>query len=451
MTKITVKEALFGQKGPVQVQGWIRTKRESKEIVFLEINDGSCQKNLQAVIEKGQGDLDQLLPGFSTGAGVSLEGKLNQSPGNKQSWELLVQKAKIYGPASEDFPLQKKRHSFEFLREIAHLRPRSNTFGAINRVRNTLSMAVHGFFQTMGYYWVHTPIITSSDAEGAGSLFKVTTLDQPGSGDEDFFGQKTHLTVSGQLNAEALACSMGRVYTFGPTFRAENSHTSRHLSEFWMVEPETAFCEIKENMDLAEDFIRFLVQEVLEKNPEEMSFFDQWIEKGLIQSLEKLKESTFQRLTYTEALGLLKQAKTDFQYPLSWGLDLQSEHERYLCEEILQGPVILTDYPKDIKAFYMKGNEDGKTVKAMDVLVPRLGEIIGGSQREEDLGKLEKRMRELSMEPKDYSWYLDLRRFGSVPHSGFGLGFERMIQYITGMQNIRDVIPFPRTPGKIQF
>jgi asparaginyl-tRNA synthetase len=374
--------------------------------------------------------------------------------GKNQTVELAVTELELVGPApAEEYPLQKKRHSFEFLREIAHLRPRTNTFGAIARVRNHLSYAIHRFFQEREFLYVHTPVITASDAEGAGELFRVTTLEANAPADyaQDFFGRQAFLTVSGQLNAEIYASALDRVYTFGPTFRAENSHTTRHLSEFWMVEPEIAFCDIHCNMDLAEEFIRSLIAGLLAECEEDMAFFDLRIEKGLIESLRSVAESSFQRITYTEAVEALEGSGRDFEYPVSWGADLQSEHEKFLTEEAYKRPLIVTDYPRDIKAFYMKQNDDGRTVRGMDVLVPRLGEIIGGSQREEDLGALERRIEELGLNRDDYWWYLDLRRFGTVPHSGFGLGLERFVQYCTGMQNIRDVIPFPRTPGSASF
>jgi asparaginyl-tRNA synthetase len=453
MEEYSVKAALSskGEKHQVYVQGWVRTKRESKGVVFLELNDGSCQKNLQCVAELQGRHWEEELARLGTGAGIRVLGNLLPSPGKGQNYELQISELLVFGLAGEDYPMQKKRHGFEFLREIAHLRPRTNTFGAIGRIRNSLSMAVHNFFQEKGFYWVHTPIITSSDAEGAGQMFRVTTLNGKEDPSEDFFGQKTHLTVSGQLAGETYALAMGKIYTFGPTFRAENSHTSRHLSEFWMIEPEMAFTDLEGNMDLAEEFIVTLIKSILEKNPDEMEFFNQWVEKGIKEKLENLLQKRFKRIPYSEAISLLKEAKTNFEFPVEWGIDLQSEHERYLTDEIFKGPVILFDYPKDIKAFYMKQNDDKKTVAAMDVLVPRLGEIIGGSQREDDLAKLSQRMEEMGLDQKEYDWYLDLRRFGSVPHSGFGLGFERLIQYVTGMQNIRDVIPFPRTPGSIKF
>lgn len=445
---------------PVTVHGWVRTKRDTKNICFFELNDGSSLGNLQVTIDKGTTDLETEIAEMQTGSSVSATGKLVESPGKGQKVELLCTTLDIIGRSPSDtYPLQKKRHSFEFLREIAHLRPRTNTFGAISRVRNALSTAVHTFFQERGFLCIHTPIITASDAEGAGEMFRVTTLDlnearrtpEKVLDSDDFFGKPAYLTVSGQLNAEVYATALERVYTFGPTFRAENSNTSRHLAEFWMIEPEMAFCDLQCNMDLARDFIVYLLREVLSKCSEDMEFFDLRILPGLLESLEKVISTDFSHLTYTETISALEKSGTSFEFPVSWGIDLQSEHEKYLTEQYVNGPVIVTDYPREIKAFYMKQNDDGKTVRAMDVLVPRLGEIIGGSQREDDYKRLSTRMKELGMDPELYWWYLDLRRFGSVPHSGFGLGFERLVQYVTGMQNIRDVIPFPRAVGTADF
>ncbi|MFW6355367.1 MAG: asparagine--tRNA ligase [Spirochaetota bacterium] len=459
--RVRVREALEMQPGAqsVTVAGWVRTKRTGKSVTFLEINDGSCLSNVQAIVDA---DLAKAVEPVTTGSSVIVTGSLVESMGKNQKVEISVSALELVGTASgEEYPLQKKRHSFEFLREIAHLRPRTNTFGAIARVRNHLSFAIHRFFQERGFLYVHTPLITASDAEGAGRLFQVTTLDldaiargTSGKGVDygrDFFGRRAYLTVSGQLNAETYASALDRVYTFGPTFRAENSNTTRHLAEFWMIEPEVAFCDIDCNMDLAEEFIKQLISGLLTECEEDMDFFDLRIEKGLIESLRSVAESTFHRITYTEAIEALAGSGREFEFPVSWGADLQSEHEKFLTEEVYKRPVIVTDYPRDIKAFYMKQNEDGKTVRGMDVLVPRLGEIIGGSQREEDRAALERRITEIGLEPDDYWWYLDLRRYGTVPHSGFGLGFERFIQYCTGMQNIRDVIPFPRTPGNAAF
>ena len=444
----------------ITVSGWIRTKRDSKSVCFLEINDGSCLSNLQAVLDKNELADPAELERAHTGASVIVSGTLQESPGKNQSVELVASALEVIGEAPpETYPLQKKRHSFEFLREIAHLRPRTNTFGAIARVRNAMSYAIHRFFQDRGFLYIHTPIISTSNAEGAGEMFQVTTLPlediSKGKGgvnyEEDFFGRKATLTVSGQLEAEVYALALSDVYTFGPTFRAENSNTARHLAEFWMIEPEMAFCDINCNMDLAEEFLKYILSQVLENCNEEMEFFDKWIQKGLIGSLESVIESQFLRLTYGEAIDRLEKAERDFEFPVGWGTDLQSEHEKYLTEEVFKKPVMVTDYPKEIKAFYMKLNADGRTVRALDVLVPRLGEIIGGSERESDLAVLESRIEELGLNRNDYWWYLDLRRYGTVPHSGFGLGFERLIQYVTGMQNIRDVIPFPRTVKNADF
>ncbi|MFW6293808.1 MAG: asparagine--tRNA ligase [Spirochaetota bacterium] len=445
----------------VVVAGWVRTKRTGKSVTFLEINDGSCMGNIQAIVDESNAELAAVAAPVTTGSSVIITGTLVESMGKNQNVEISVVALELVGPSpGDEYPLQKKRHSFEFLREIAHLRPRTNTFGAVARVRSYLSYAIHRFYQERGFLYVHTPVITASDAEGAGRLFQVTTLDLEGLGrsaatevdyGRDFFGKRAFLTVSGQLNAEIYASALDRVYTFGPTFRAENSNTTRHLAEFWMIEPEIAFCDIDCNMDLAEEFIKALITGLLSECEEDMGFFDLRIEKGLIESLRSVAESTFTRITYTEAVEALTKTDATFEFPVSWGIDLQSEHEKFLTEQIYKRPVIVTDYPRDIKAFYMKQNDDGKTVRGMDVLVPRLGEIIGGSQREESLDALERRIAELGLNREDYWWYLDLRRFGTVPHSGFGLGFERFIQYCTGMQNIRDVIPFPRTPGSAAF
>jgi asparaginyl-tRNA synthetase len=439
----------------VTVEGWVRTKRESKNLVFFEVNDGSCLSNLQVIIDKDSGLFGQELESVQTGASVRVAGSIVESPGKNQRVEMAGTTVAVIGPSpAEEYPLQKKRHSFEFLREIAHLRPRTNTFGAVARVRNTLSYAIHRFYQERGFVWVHTPIITASDAEGAGEMFRVTTLPMGKSEiDEadDFFGRPAYLTVSGQLNAEIYASAMERVYTFGPTFRAENSNTARHLAEFWMIEPEMAFCDLDCNMDLAEEFIKYILHAVLEEQKEDIEFFNLRIEKGLIDSLQAVMEADFTRVTYTEAMRELEASGRDFEFPVSWGSDLQSEHEKFLTQEVYKGPVIVTDYPKDIKAFYMLLNDDEKTVRAMDILVPRLGEIVGGSQREHRLDVLTRRIGEMGLRKEDYWWYLELRKFGTVPHSGFGLGFERLIQYVTGMQNIRDVIPFPRAVKSALF
>ena len=461
--KISVAQARLPESvgREVIVQGWVRTRRDSKAgFSFLEINDGSSFGNVQVIADSGlenyATDVKRLAPGCS----VTVAGLVRESPGQGQATEIVAERIQIHGAAdAETYPLQKKRHSFEFLRTIAHLRPRTNTFGAVARVRNAASLAIHRFLQEEGFLYVHTPIITASDCEGAGELFQVTTLnlDDPprreGKVDfsQDFFDRPSFLTVSGQLEAEALACALGKVYTFGPTFRAEDSNTSRHLAEFWMVEPEMAFFELADNMDLAERLLKRILQEVLERCPEDMQFFNQRIDTTTIATLQRVLESEFVRLSYTEAVGILSRSNQQFEFPVSWGKDLQSEHERYLTEKEFQRPVILCDYPRTIKPFYMRVNDDGRTVRAMDVLVPKVGEVIGGSQREERLDVLEERMAEQGLVPEQYWWYVDLRRFGTVPHSGFGLGLERLIQFLTGMANIRDVIPFPRTPGNAEF
>lgn len=442
--------------GPVTTGGWIRTKRESKNICFLELNDGSSMESLQVVLDQTARDWAPLLGNLTTGACIGVQGLLRASPAAGQTWELLAENVDIQGPAGSDYPLQKKRHTMEFLREIAHLRPRTNTFGAVARVRNALAFAIHDYFQKLGFLYVHTPVITANDCEGAGQMFQVTTLPLDklkGEPDytKDFFGKKAHLTVSGQLNGECYATALGAIYTFGPTFRAENSNTTRHLAEFWMVEPEVSFLDIEGNMDLAEDFLKSLFTTVLDRCAQDLAFFDQFVQKDLISTLKTVIEKPFTRITYTHAVEILQHSGRAFEYPVSWGMDLQSEHEKFLTDEHFHGPVIVTGYPKEIKAFYMKLNADGKTVRAMDVLVPRLGEIIGGSQREESLEKLTARLEEMKLSHEDYAWYLDLRRYGSVVHSGFGLGFERLVQYVTGMGNIRDVIPFPRTVGSASF
>jgi asparaginyl-tRNA synthetase len=462
MNKLRVTEILASSQAGtrISVPGWVRTKRETKNICFLEINDGSCLANLQAVVDTAKLADPTVLDRISTGASVEVTGVLAASPGAKQRIELAADEVRVIGEAPADrYPLQKKRHSFEYLREIAHLRPRTNTFGAVTRVRNSMAFAIHRFFQERGFLYVHTPIITTSDAEGAGDMFQVTTLPLEelaklgGNVDyeHDFFGKRASLTVSGQLEAEIYALALGNVYTFGPTFRAENSNTSRHLAEFWMIEPEMAFCDIGCNMDVAEEFLKYVLRRVLEECGEDMKFFDSWIEKGILEGLERVVDAEFTRITYTEAVDLLGKATRSFEFPTAWGSDLQSEHEKYLTEEVFGAPVIITDYPREIKAFYMKQNDDAKTVRAMDILVPRLGEIIGGSQREDDIGKLTSRLDELGLDREAYWWYLELREFGSVPHSGFGLGFERLVQYVTGMQNIRDVIPFPRAVRTAEF
>ncbi len=451
---------LPGNGADIAVEGWIRTKRDSKGVTFLEINDGSTLKNIQVVIEENFPNYQSIAKELTTGSSVSIKGKLMESPGKGQAVEVLAEDICILGSASpEEYALQKKHHTFEFLREIAHLRPRANSFGAVARVRSVMSFAIHKFFQERDFVYVHTPIITGSDCEGAGEMFQVTTLPlesipmNEGKVDfsQDFFGKKAALTVSGQLEGETYACALKNIYTFGPTFRAENSNTSRHLAEFWMIEPEMAFCDINGNMEVAEEFLKYIFKYVLEKCPDDMDFFNTRISKGIIENLQHIIKSEFKRITYTEAVDNLIKSKADFEFPVEWGIDLQSEHEKFLTEQVYRLPVIITDYPKQIKAFYMKMNDDNKTVRAMDILVPRLGEIVGGSEREADLDRLKNRIVECGLNPDDYWWYLDLRRFGSVPHAGFGLGFERVIQFVTGMQNIRDVIPFPRAVKTLEF
>ncbi|MBN1595283.1 asparagine--tRNA ligase [candidate division FCPU426 bacterium] len=452
--------SLSPQGQTVRVCGWVRTKRESKTFSFLEINDGSCLRNIQVVVDEKTPDYKNVLNRLTTGASVEVTGVLAASQGGGQASEIQAAAIVIHGPADpQTYPLQKKHHSFEFLREIAHLRPRTNTLGAMARIRNALSMAVHQFFQERGFIYLHTPVIAGSDCEGAGEMFQVTTLPleniprQHGQVDysQDFFKKKTGLTVSGQLEGEIYACALGRIYTFGPTFRAEHSDTSRHLAEFWMVEPEMAFCDIHQNMDMAEAFVKYICKYVLDHCQEDMFFFNRWVDTHLLDTLENVVQAEFVRITYSEAVQQLEKSGAAFEYPVSWGKDLQSEHEKHLTEHIFRKPVMVTDYPKQIKAFYMKMNQDGKTVRALDLHVPRLGEIIGGSERENDYDLLQARILELGLNPADYWWYLDLRRYGSVPHSGFGLGFERAVQFVTGLQNIRDVIPFPRTYGSAEF
>jgi asparaginyl-tRNA synthetase len=445
----------------VRVQGWVRTKRELKNFAFIEVNDGSAMANLQIVLDPQLPDYATIIKQLQTGASVDVVGKLVESPAKGQRLEMQAIAVTVVGESdSETYPLQKKRHSFEFLRTIAHLRSRTNTLGAVFRVRNAASNAIHEFFQERGFLWVHTPILTASDCEGAGEMLGVTALDlaNPPKTDkgaidysQDFFGKPAYLTVSGQLEAEVMAMAFSNVYTFGPTFRAENSNTSRHLAEFWMVEPEMAFCDLAGDMDLAEAFLKYVFKAVLEQCPEDMEFFNQRIDKTVIDRAQNIIESGFERVTYTQAIEILIKADRQFEYPVEWGADLQSEHERYLAEEFFKKPVIVYDYPIGIKAFYMRANEDGKTVAAMDVLAPGIGEIIGGSQREERLDDLTQRITAQGLDLDDYWWYLDLRRYGSVPHAGFGLGFERLVQFLTGMGNIRDVIPFPRAPLSIDF
>jgi len=437
----------------VSAQGWVKTRRDSKGIHFIQLNDGSTFQDLQVVIESGAIPEDTLAHA-TTGACVSVTGELIASPGAGQSVELKARELQVYGPADPAiYPLQKKGHTMEFLREIAHLRVRSNTFGAVFRVRNALSFAIHKFFQERGFIYVHTPIITALDAEGAGAMFRVTTLDpaKPANNADDFFGRPTYLAVSGQLEAEIFALAFTNVYTFGPTFRAENSNTPRHLAEFWMVEPEMAFCDLDGNRKLAEEFLKYIIAYVLDHCPADLEFFNKRIDNTVLATLEHVAASAFEHVTYTEAIRLLEKSGRAWEFPVHWGVDLQSEHERYLTEEVFKKPVVITDYPAEIKAFYMRLNEDNQTVRAMDVLAPRIGEIIGGSQREERYDVLLEKIRAKGLREEDYKWYLDLRKYGSAPHSGFGLGVERMMMYLTGMKNIRDVIAFPRNPGSAEF
>jgi asparaginyl-tRNA synthetase len=461
MAAISVKDALHssGPMDSIVVQGWVRTRRDSKAFSFLELNDGSSLKNLQIIAQDSlpnYADVQRL----TTGASISVRGKLVASQGKGQSWEVVAEELTIVGASDDSYPLQKKGHTPEFLREIAHLRPRSNLFGSVFRVRNRLAYAIHTFFQERGFVYVHTPIITGSDCEGAGELFRVTTIDAknpPRTGDgnidyaQDFFARSTYLTVSGQLEVEAFACALSKVYTFGPTFRAENSNTSRHANEFWMIEPEMAFCDLGCDMDLAEEMVKYLIRDVRTHCPDELELFGKFVDKELAARLEFVLERPFQRITYTDAVELLLQSGQKFEFPVEYGANLQSEHERWLTEKHFKCPVTVFNYPKEIKPFYMRLNDDDKTVTAMDVLVPGIGEIVGGSQREERLDVLEANMHRHNLDPEDYRWYLDLRRYGTVPHSGFGLGFERMLMFVTGVSNIRDVIPFARTPGSAEF
>jgi asparaginyl-tRNA synthetase len=463
MDKIAVAEARKAAAAgrEVRLQGWVRTRRDSKGgFSFLEINDGSCFGNIQVIADGSLANYEGEIKKLGAGCSVTVEGLVKPSPAKGQETEVQASRIILHGLAdAETYPLQKKQHSFEFLRTLAHLRPRTNTFGAIARVRNCVSRSIHDFFQEQGFLYVHTPIVTASDCEGAGEMFKVTTLDlgqipkQEGKVDfsKDFFNRPAYLTVSGQLQGEIFACSLGKVYTFGPTFRAENSNTSRHLAEFWMVEPEMAFFELVDNMDLAEAFLKRIFRDVLEREAEDLRFFNERIDDTVLATLEGIVGSEFVRLSYTEAVERLENSGQKFEFPVAWGRDLQAEHERYLTEQVFKCPVILYDYPRTIKPFYMRVNDDGRTVRAMDILVPKVGEIIGGSQREERLDVLQQRMKEQGLDPESYWWYLDLRRYGTVPHAGFGLGLERVVQFITGMANIRDVIPFPRTPGNADF
>ena len=446
--------------GEATVRGWVKTARHGKGVSFFEVSDGSCFAGLQVVAEPALANYETELKRLGTGTAVIATGEVVDSPGKEQRFELRASSIEVVGEVGDDYPLQKKRHTFEFLRTIAHLRPRTNTFGAVLRVRNAAARAIHGFFQERGFVYLQSPIITASDCEGAGEMFRVTTLDpanppqrEDGHVDfaQDFFGREAHLTVSGQLEGEIAALALTNVYTFGPTFRAENSNTSRHLAEFWMVEPEMAFCDLEGDVEIAEAFLKHLFSSVLRDCPDDMRFFAERIDKTVIETLEHIVTTPFERITYGEAIRILEKSGRSFEFPVAAGNDLQSEHERYLTEEHFKRPLVVTDYPKSIKAFYMYVNDDGETVRAMDVLVPRIGEIIGGSQREDRIEVLRQRIAEVGLREEDYWWYLDLRRYGSVPHAGFGLGFERAVQFITGMQNIRDVIPFPRVPGYAEF
>lgn len=459
LTQLFREAEAYGGK-TVTVCGWVRTLRSSKALGFIELNDGSCFKNLQVVFQDGQVENFKEIAKLNVGTALSVEGEVVLTPEAKQPLEIHAASISVEGLSSPEYPLQKKRHSMEYLRTIAHLRPRANTFNAAFRVRSVAAFALHRFFNENGFVYAHTPIITGSDCEGAGEMFHITTLDaenpprtEDGQVDysKDFFGKKTSLTVSGQLNAESMALAFGKVYTFGPTFRAENSNTPRHAAEFWMLEPEIAFADLNDNMDLAEAMLKYAIRYVLDNCPDEMAFFNNFFDKGLIERLEGVASADFARCTYTEAIELLEKNKDQFEFPVFWGCDLQTEHERYLTEKVFQKPVFVTDYPKEIKAFYMRINDDGKTVAACDLLVPGIGEIIGGSQREERLDVLTARMAELGLAEEDYEWYLDLRRFGGTKHAGYGLGFERLIMYITGIPNIRDVLPFPRTAGSAEF
>jgi asparaginyl-tRNA synthetase len=462
MKRIKIKNLLINPVlgSDVLVKGWVRTKRGNKNIIFIALNDGSTINNIQIVVEASSFD-ENLLKEISTGACIAVNGKLIESQGQGQNLEISAAGIELYGKSdAETYPLQKKGHSMEFLRENAHLRFRTNTFGAVFRIRHAMAFAIHKYFNDKGFVYLHTPIITGSDAEGAGEMFQVTTMDlknMPRNDDgsinysSDFFGKQTNLTVSGQLEGELGALSLGDIYTFGPTFRAENSNTPRHLAEFWMIEPEMAFYDLNDNMDLAEDFVKYIIKYALDNCREDLEFLNNMIDKALLERLKFVVDNEFVRITYTEAVSILTSSTKKWDYPVGWGRDLQAEHERYLVEEHFKRPVILTDYPKEIKAFYMKQNDDGKTVRAMDVLFPGIGEIIGGSQREEQYDRLLSRIKELKLREEDFWWYLDTRRFGSAPHSGFGLGFERLILFVTGMSNIRDVIPFPRTPKNAEF
>ncbi|MFH1643605.1 MAG: asparagine--tRNA ligase [bacterium] len=454
-----IKETDIGKK--ITVKGWLKTVRNQKTFSFLDLNDGSQLEDLQIIADENTQNYTEIINDLTTGCSVSVTGEVVKSPGKEQAFEIKATEIELLGKCdAQTYPLQKKRHSFEFLRTIANLRPRTNAIGAVTRVRNALSFATHKFFQEKGFLYINAPIITESDCEGAGEMFKVTTLDlikppminkNEVDYSKDFFDKPTFLTVSGQLEAECYACAMSDVYTFGPTFRAENSNTSRHLAEFWMIEPEMAFADLNDDMDCAEEYLKYCIKYALENCKDDLQLFDKFISKGLIKKLEHVVDSKFERLPYTKAIEILQNAKKKFEFPVKWGMDLQTEHERYLAEEHFKKPVIVIDYPKEIKAFYMRNNDDGKTVAAMDILVEGVGEIIGGSQREERLEILEEKIKKMGIDPKTLWWYLDLRKYGTVPHAGFGLGFERLVLFVTGMENIRDVIPFPRYPGHAEF
>ena len=466
MSKFRISDALAGECAAgeeIQLSGWVRTRRDSKAgLSFVNLHDGSCFDPIQIIVESSLENYQSDVLKLSAGCAIKVTGILVESPGKGQNFEVQASVIEVIGWVEDPdtYPISPKRHTMEYLREVAHLRPRTNVIGAVTRVRNTVAQAIHRFFHENGFYWIHTPIITSSDSEGAGELFRVSTLDltnlpRTDSGEidfnEDFFGKETFLTVSGQLNIESYCLAMSKVYTFGPTFRAENSNTSRHLAEFWMVEPEIAFADLNDNADLAENLLKAIAKSVLDERGDDMAFFNQRVDKECISRLENIADSTFERMQYSEAIEILKSSRKKFEYPVEWGVDLQSEHERYLAEEHVGKPVILMNYPKDIKAFYMRVNDDERTVAAMDVLAPGIGEIVGGSQREERMDMLTHRINEMNLDISDYSWYMDLRRYGTVPHSGFGLGFDRTISYITGVANIRDVIPFPRAPRSAEF
>ncbi len=458
-TKIIDLLAADAPKEKVLLKGWVRTRRDAKDFSFIEVNDGSCLKNMQVIANNALDNYDDVKK-ISTGSSVAVTGALVESQGGSQKYEVVAEKVEIYSMAPDDYPLQKKKHTDEYLRTIAHLRPRTNKYGAAFRIRSELSYAIHKFFHDRGFFYVHTPIITGSDCEGAGEMFQVTTLDlgnPPRTPDgkidysQDFFGKEAHLTVSGQLNGEMYATALGNIYTFGPTFRAENSNTQRHAAEFWMIEPEMAFADIHDDMDLAEDMVRSCVKHIMDHCAQDLELFEKFVDPTLQQTLENIAHNSFARITYNEAIEIMQKSGKNFEYKPEYGIDMQTEHERFLAEEYFKKPVIVRDYPKEIKAFYMRLNDDGKTVAAMDVLVPRIGELIGGSQREERYEVLVQKIKDMGMRVEDYAWYLDSRKYGSVPHAGFGLGFERMMMLVTGIANIRDVIPFPRTPKSINF